>query len=275
MKKCVLAAALVVCLSLCCFLPSSVAYDDEQLRAADALYSLGLFLGTGSTYALDEPLTRAQGIVLVVRMLGMESEARNMVCAHPFSDVAEWASPYVGYAYANGITNGTGADTFGSEEPLTDWMFLTFCLRALNYSDRGDAPDFDHRDAESLARELKLVSGAEQDAVFSRGDSAEVFWNVLSARTKGEAVTMADRLLSQGTFTEAEWRHAQEIRENGKAPEEDSGEKTTIFKPAGQAAAPVPASEPTPAPGEDPQPTAEPATTPEPTGPNDLLPDFS
>ena len=26
----------------------------------------------------------------------------------PFTDVADWAKPYVGYAYANGLTSGTG-----------------------------------------------------------------------------------------------------------------------------------------------------------------------
>lgn len=73
----------------------------------DALFSLGLFLGTGTTYALDHELTREQGITILVRTLGKDEEALSGNYSHPFTDVSEWADGYVGYCYTNNITNGT------------------------------------------------------------------------------------------------------------------------------------------------------------------------
>ena len=37
----------------------------------------------------------------------------------PFTDVANWAKPYVGYAYAHGLASGTSKTTFGGNEKVT------------------------------------------------------------------------------------------------------------------------------------------------------------
>lgn len=34
---------------------------------------------------------------------------------HPFDDVPVWASPYVGYMYQKGLTNGISANEYGSQ----------------------------------------------------------------------------------------------------------------------------------------------------------------
>ena len=48
----------------------------------------------------------------IQKCLGKETEAKNGTWDTPFTDVADWAKPYVGYAYANGLTSGTGDTTF-------------------------------------------------------------------------------------------------------------------------------------------------------------------
>ena len=58
----------------------------------------------------------------------------------PFTDVADWAKPYVGYAYANGLTAGVSQTRFGSESSVTAAQFLTFVLRALGYESGKDFP---------------------------------------------------------------------------------------------------------------------------------------
>ena len=32
--------------------------------------------------------------------------SKSGIWQHPFTDIAEWTAPYVGYAYTNGLTNG-------------------------------------------------------------------------------------------------------------------------------------------------------------------------
>ncbi len=94
MKK-YLSLLLVVCL-LCGMLVMPVsAATSTQLNAADALYSLGLFLGTNKGYELNNSLTREQSAMLLVRMLGALETAETGDYTHPFTDVAQWASKVV------------------------------------------------------------------------------------------------------------------------------------------------------------------------------------
>ena len=104
--------ALLIVLSLS---TAAFAADYSAEESANALYELGLFQGTGETangkpiYSLDAAPTRAQAVTMLVRLLGKEAEAKAGTWTVPFSDLADWARPYVGYAYANGLTNGLSA----------------------------------------------------------------------------------------------------------------------------------------------------------------------
>ena len=129
--------ALLIVLSLS---TAAFAADYSAEESANALYELGLFQGTGETvngkpiYSLDAAQTRAQAVTMLVRLLGKEAEAKAGTWTVPFSDLADWARPYVGYAYANGLTNGLSAERFGSDDKVTANHYLTFILRALGYS---------------------------------------------------------------------------------------------------------------------------------------------
>ena len=206
-----LVALVMIVVPVTCF--SAGASD---VNTADALNELGLFLGTGNGYELEKGLTRAQGVTLLVRMIGMEETAVNGVYDNSFTDVPDWAAGYIGYAFKNGIANGTGETTFSPDTAMTDYMFLTLVLRALHYSDKGDAPLFVWNDPYALACELKLIQTVEPDADFTRADAIKVFWNALDVKLNGAEVTLADRLIEQQVFTADELADAREIQENGR-----------------------------------------------------------
>ena len=118
MKRTITALLLVLAvfiLSVTCF-----AVDNSDINTADALNELGLFLGTENGYELEKGLTRAEGVTLLVRMIGKEEIAQNSVYENDFTDVPEWAAGYIGYAFENGITDGTGATTFSPDDEMTD-----------------------------------------------------------------------------------------------------------------------------------------------------------
>lgn len=131
-----IALLLAVCL-LGALLPVASAAKSEATEAAETLYGLGLFQGTGTDAAgrpnfdLERAPTRAEAVTMLVRLLGKEDEAKNGAWTTPFTDLEPWAAPYVGYAYANQLTNGTGSDRFGGKETVTAAQYLTFVLRAL------------------------------------------------------------------------------------------------------------------------------------------------
>ena len=137
MKCKFLAVFLLLTLLLALAVPA-YAYDAQQ-AAADRLYTLGLFNGVGDgqdgtpDYALERTLSRQEAVTLLVRLLGAEEEAKNGSWYLPFADVDDWARPYVGYAYANGLTNGLSDTVFGGTQPVTAAQYLTFVLRAMGY----------------------------------------------------------------------------------------------------------------------------------------------
>ncbi len=82
--------------------PISHAASEEAVQAAQSLYELGLFNGTGTnpdgtpTFDLDRAPTRQEAIIMLVRLLGKEEEAKAGTWETPFTDVDNWAKPYVG-----------------------------------------------------------------------------------------------------------------------------------------------------------------------------------
>lgn len=175
-----LAAAMLLGLSV-----TALAGEPDAQCAAESLYQLGLFNGTG-TYAdgspkfeLDRAPTRFEAVTMLVRLLGKEDEAKNSAWTTPFTDLEPWAAPYVGYAYANQLTNGTGSDRFGGKETVTAAQYLTFVLRALGYR---SGEDFVWSRAWELTDRLGLTAGRyhAQTTRFLRGDVALISCNALN-----------------------------------------------------------------------------------------------
>ena len=214
MKKTI--TALILALAVIVMSAAVFAVDNSDINTADALNELGLFLGTGNGYELERGLTRAEGVTLLVRMIGKEEAVENNTYENDFTDVPDWAAGYIGYAFENGITNGTGETTFSPDTAMTDYMFLTLVLRALDYSDKGDAPQFEWDNPYALAKELKLIEAIDPDKDFTRADAINVFWNALDAKLNGTETTLAERLVEQEVFTADELDDARDIQENGR-----------------------------------------------------------
>lgn len=106
---------------------------------ADKLASLNLFRGTGDGYALEAAPSRMQGLIMLIRLLGLEEDALACTDPNPFTDVSGTGDRYAAYAYAHGLTKGTGAATFTPARALSAGNYVTFLLRALGYDDaKGD-----------------------------------------------------------------------------------------------------------------------------------------
>jgi len=202
--------SLVLLISLSAGLTAQAAeYEPQFTKAADILYTLGLFKGTGTNedgtpiYALDRQATRIEGLVMLIRLLGEEDEALAFTGTCPFTDVPTWAEKYAGYAYEKGYTKGTSATTF-SDGPLYSNAFLTFVLRALGYNDA--AGDFTYNNACWKAAELGIVGGGEyldQTKAIYRDSCAQIAFNALVTPKKGTEKFLVDHLVTSGTVTRA------------------------------------------------------------------------
>lgn len=82
---------------------------------ASDLKALSLFKGVFDTdFDLSRAPTRTEAVVILIRVLGKESEAQGGDWTQPFGDVAPWADKYIGYAYQEGLTKGVSDTEFGS-----------------------------------------------------------------------------------------------------------------------------------------------------------------
>ncbi len=213
MKK-VISLFLALTLMLC-LIPFALAAKDEAAETAQELYELGLFRGTGTNsdgtpiFDLEKTPTRNQAIIMLVRLLGKEEDALAGDWELPFTDVPEASAayPYIGYAYANGLTNGYTATTYCGANPIRANQYITFVLRALGYE---SGKDFEVATAWTLSDALGITEyqfSAANAASFIRGDVAQISANALEIPCKASEETLAVRLIKEGVFTEEQYRN--------------------------------------------------------------------
>ena len=206
--------------------------SEEAQRAADALFLLGLFKGTDKGYELDKPLTREQGVTMLIRAMGNESKAAGSASKCIFDDVYDWAKGYVGFAYENGITKGISETKFGYGNPLTDAMFLTMLLRALGYEE-GEGKEFQWEKPYELAKKIGLIDYTEEDKEFLRGDMVVIIYRLLNCIFKGKDNTVASELMNNSVFKSEDYENAKKIYAGtAKLSDFQSGSQQGGDKPA-------------------------------------------
>ncbi len=200
----------VLLVTVAVLLPFSVSAAETVTpqTAAEALHELGLLAGKGTNadgsinFDLNGKLTRAETVTQIVRFLGKEKVATSNVDKCPFTDLPSWSVPYVGYAYAKGITQGVSATTFNANGEMTEMAFLTMFLRVLGYVDKADgSADFVWNAPYGLAEKVGLVDTAKGNTTFTRGDAFIICYNALTADIKDDDRNMAEYLISGGLFT--------------------------------------------------------------------------
>lgn len=202
MKKRVL-AFLCALLLLTGAVPFAAAQEGETLRAADALHTLGLINGTGTSgYALESPATRAQAAVLLVRLAGAQQDAAADNWFSGYRDVPAWASRAVHYAVHQGWIDSpasAGLD-FHPDTAITADEWFTFLLRTLGYDDA--AGDFSPDSAALFAQHIGLTPQASTGSL-SRGQLFVLLESALSFSYKDGSATVISRLIDRGIVSRA------------------------------------------------------------------------
>jgi len=176
-----------------------------ELRAAEALYVIGLFRGVGDdadgrpVFDLESSSTRLHGIIMLIRLLGAEALALSGDYESPFTDVPDGYEGYVSYAFYMGWTKGVSEELFDPNGELTATQFLTFMLRALGYV---DGVDFEWNAAWELSDDLGITDGeyGPDNNTLIRGEMAYISLLVLTQEIKGSGQTLIITLIVQGVF---------------------------------------------------------------------------
>lgn len=199
------------------------AITDEE--AAELLKKLGLFQGTGDDedgnpmFELDREPTRAEGLVMLIRLLGEEEAALACEEECPFEDVPEWFEKYAAYGYAMGYTNGISETEFDPDTDMTATQYLTFILRSLGYI---SGEDFEWDSAWTLTDKLGITDGEfdEDNNDLLRGDVALVSLATLFVEVKEGNKLITVLIEAKAVEAEAAMAVVEELAEAGAiAPE--------------------------------------------------------
>lgn len=171
-------------------------------EAAQRLYYLGLLSGTGVqdgriNFNLNKYLSRLESIVLVARLLGKETEILEENLPHPFTDVPEWGSPYVGYFYQMGMIENSSSRIFNPYGMVSAGSFVRYMFYALGYS-----LDFLYELGDSVG-EFGIRAGICTALVpgITRGDAALMIFRTLNTNTLGSEKLLSEWMVSEQTLS--------------------------------------------------------------------------
>lgn len=184
-----------------------VSPEVTEQEAAQRLSYLGLLSGSGwkdgkIDFELERNLTKLETLILTVRMLGVETEVLENPAEHPYTDVPEWGSAYVGYFYENGVFAEEGPAEFLPDNNVSSEEFLTFMLYALGYTAQVEQ----YNPALSGVSGLRAGICTELKESITRGDAVMMMFRTLNATVNG-----SDKLLSQ-VLLEAESLSYQDVQ---------------------------------------------------------------
>lgn len=171
--------------------------DDWYYDAVEYSYANGLFQGSGD--GSFEPLgtmTRSMFVTVLGRMAGIDVSDYNDSTI--FGDVpnGRWDTPYVMWAYHNGITEGSGSGVFSPESMVTREQLAVFLMR---YFERFEI-ELSTNVINTAPNDLENVAPWAQDAVlnlwqkgFFTGDEKHQF-NPKQSATRAEVATVSMRV---------------------------------------------------------------------------------
>ena len=111
---------------------TDVAKGAWYFDSVEKIVEMGLFAGTSDTqFSPDAPMTRAMLVTVLHRLEGKTAPKK----AAAFADVpaGQWYSDAIAWASENGIVNGYGADTFGTNDSISRQDMVTILYRYLKY----------------------------------------------------------------------------------------------------------------------------------------------
>jgi len=174
---------------------------DRAYKQGEILYQLGLFDGVSPTSYepnLEGAMNREEAMKMIVSALGWEPSLPE---ENPFTDVSEWAKPFVGRAYLNGIAIGTVPqdNIFGAKDPVVLQHLLTFYLRALGYE-----TTYAYENAIRLGNLKGLTDNVKfSENYLSRYHLVLITYNALSTTKLNSARTLVEELVSEGKVDQA------------------------------------------------------------------------
>jgi hypothetical protein len=175
-----------------------VPYGDVQLLQARSLHMLGLLGDIKNGYRLGEKVSRAEGVVMVVRLMGKEKEAKSGNHSHPFRDVSADYAPYIGYAYQSGLLPKTNGKTFHPDKAMSYPEYVKMVLKILGYE---EGEDYSMDNIARKATKIGLPPAPIGNSPFLRKKVMEINANALGVSFKNSIQLLRNYLIETGAIS--------------------------------------------------------------------------
>ena len=188
---------------------AAVTSEDNQ-EAIEVLQAVEIMVGDeNGDFNPDQNVTRNEMAVVMCNL--MDYTVASYKGTSPFTDVPEWAEPYVAACYTNGLTAGTSDTTYGGSDTVTTGQAALMLEKALGYfqyqADFGSDWLVEATKQGSLAGLFDGVDTGATEAL-SRNDVAQMVLNALeadmvTAEKNGSDVQIGDIIISgaKATYT--------------------------------------------------------------------------
>ena len=191
---------------------SAASYTDvtseQNQEAIEVLKEVGIMVGDDKgNFNPEAKVTRNEMAVVMSNL--MAYNVKTYANTSPFTDVPEWAEPYVAACYTNGITSGYDAKTYGGSDTVTTGQAALMLLKALGYfqysADFGSDWLVETTKNGSTAGLFDGVATGAKEAL-TRNDVAQMVLNALEAdlvkaEKNGSDVQVGDIVISGGKAT--------------------------------------------------------------------------
>ena len=106
--------------------------SEQNLEAIEVLKEVGIMVGDEKgNFNPEAKVTRNEMAVVMSNL--MAYNVKTYANTSPFTDVPDWAEPYVAACYTNGITSGYDKVTYGGSDNVTTAQAALMVMKALGY----------------------------------------------------------------------------------------------------------------------------------------------
>ncbi len=190
--------------------------SEQNQEAIEVLKAVGIMVGDEKgNFNPEAKVTRNEMAVVMSNL--MAYNVASYKNTSPFTDVPEWAEPYVAACYTNGITSGYDAKTYGGSDSVTTAQAALMVMKALGYFQYQSDFGADWQ-LSTVAQGNKIdlfddVDSGVKEAM-TRNDVAQLVLNALEAGTveaekNGQDIKVGDITITSGKVT-YKYRHQRQ-----------------------------------------------------------------
>jgi hypothetical protein len=167
---------------------SAASYPDvdasnKNQEAIEVLQAVGIMTGDqNGNFNPDGSITRNEMAVIMAHLLNLDYDYYRGT--NPFTDVPEWAAPYVAACAAEGVVAGIGNGQFGGDQKVTAAQASLMIMKALGYFE--NAEDFGSDWQVATIRQASYINlfdqiNASAESALTRAQVAQLVLNGLQS----------------------------------------------------------------------------------------------